>query len=63
MAYKDKCKLALVLVLLLTTLSGCGPEGNRARGAGFGTGADPGNHPPSGEVKPRSKVFPGESRP
>jgi hypothetical protein len=49
----------LVLLLgLLAILAGCGPEDGRARG---GPGADVGNHPVN--VKPRSKVFVGESQP
>lgn len=50
----------LILLLgLLAILAGCGPEDGRARGGG--PGADVGNHPAN--VKPRSKVFVGESQP
>ena len=55
--------LALGIVMLLL-LAGCGPEGSRQRGAGFGTGGDVGNHAAVPEqMAPRSKVFPGESQP
>lgn len=50
---------AVLLVLLLALLAGCGPEDQRARGGG--PGADIGNHPAN--FKPRSKVFPAESLP
>ena len=49
----------IMLALLLALLTGCGPEESRARGGG--PGADIGNHPAN--VKPRSKVFVGESHP
>lgn len=57
--------LAAMLLILLAALSGCGPEGNRERGAGFGTGADPGNHRGESpqEIAPRSKVFNAEAKP
>lgn len=64
MARKNKRSLAIIAIMLLATLAGCGPEGGRPRGAGFGTGADVGNHPAVPEqMAPRSKVFPGESQP
>ena len=52
MAHTDKRKLAIVIALSLALLVGCGPEAGRPRGAGYGTGADPGNHPPAAEMKP-----------
>ncbi len=64
MPYKDKRKLAIILVMLSAILAGCGPEAGRPRGAGFGTGADVGNHPANPEqMAPRSKVFAAESAP
>ena len=64
MPHRDKRKLAIILVMLLGILAGCGPEAGRPRGAGFGTGGDPGNHPASpDEVAPRSKIFQAESKP
>lgn len=51
-------KLAVVIALLLGVLAGCGPEATRQQGAGFGTGADVGNHAGTPEeINPRSKVF------
>jgi hypothetical protein len=64
MPHKYKRALAVAIIMLAMILVGCGPEGGRQRGAGFGTGADPGNHPATPEeMAPRSKVFPGESQP
>ena len=64
MARKDKPTLAIIAVMLLAILAGCGPEGGRPRGAGFGTGGDVGNHAAVPEqMAPGSKVFPGESQP
>ena len=57
MAYKRKHKLALAVITLLMVLAGCGPEGARQRGAGYGSGADVDNHPPAAEFEPCSKVF------
>lgn len=55
----DRYKLKLtVAALLLGLLTGCtSPEARRARGDGYGSGADPGNHPPAAEIDPCSKVF------
>ncbi len=64
MLAKNKRKLAIMLVMLLTILAGCGPEASRPRGAGFGTGADVDNHPGAPQrVGPRSKIFPAEAAP
>ncbi len=63
MSRRKKRVLALGIVMLML-LAGCGPEGGRPRGAGFGTGGDVGNHAAVPEqMAPRSKVFPGESEP
>ncbi len=62
MIHRYKLQIA-VAALLLAILAGCTtPEARRERGDGYGTGADPGNHPAEG-VLPRSKVFAGESEP
>ncbi len=64
MPAKNKRKLAIVLVMLVAILAGCGPEAGRPRGAGFGTGADVDNHPAAPEqVMPNSKIFAAESKP
>jgi|GEM_PF-3590166 len=63
MRYSPKRVYLLVLLVLATVLVGCGPEAGRPRGAGFGSGADVDNHPPADQMRPRSKVFPAESKP
>jgi hypothetical protein len=57
MVYRSKFKLAGIVALLLALLIGCSPEAQRARGDGYGTGADPGNHSRTEPIQPCSKVF------
>ncbi len=54
---------ALLGLALLALLAACSPEAGRPRGAGYGSGADPDNHPPAGQFEPCSKVFNDECNP
>jgi uncharacterized lipoprotein len=57
MVHSYKLKLAAA-AMLLALLAGCtSPEASRQRGDGYGTGADPDNHPSAAEIDPCSKVF------
>ncbi len=59
-----KLRLAVVITIALALPVGCStPEAGRPRGAGYGTGADPDNHPPAGQFEPCSKVFNDECNP
>ncbi len=58
-----RLKLAVVAAMLLALLAGCTPEAGRPRGAGYGSGGDPGNHPRSEPITPCSKVFNPECNP
>ncbi len=62
MVHRYKLKL-VVAAMLLGLLVGCSPEASRQRGAGYGTGSDPDNHPSAAEIEPCSKVFSEKCKP